>query len=717
MIAQQVGGKAVRDALFLSSFRVSSLPSMMAAGAVLSLVAVFSVSRVMARHSPRNVMPVLFSVNAAGLTLIWALTALSPRAAAIGLYLDTAVLGPVIISGFWSLINERFAPHTARPAIARIASGGTLGGVLGGLATWRMSSVMPVSTAVLFLAGANVACVAGALALRRIDAAASVSAPGERATSALQALRKTPFLRNLALLVALGAAISSLLDYVFSAQATSAYGKGPGLLAFFSLFGLAVSVVSLVLQVTLGRIAMQKVGLAVNIAVLPGIVIVGSALGLAVPGLGSAAVLRGAEMVQRNTLFRSAYELLYTPLPEARKRATKALIDVGFDRLGTVLGSGGAMVVLALSHHAQIRLLWLVVLLAMSTLPVALRLHRGYVSALEQGLREGERKLQQQEQQQQQPTPGGPTVELEDGTRDRLIERVEAMRHPEQTEGTAHAMLEQRRDLLGRTKGLLGGDPASVRAALTGFGDAHRALADLAIAHLAHPALHVEAVAALRAIAPSVVGHLVDALLDPCMEFAARRRIPNVLAGCRTQRAAEGLLLGVSDVRFEVRYACARSLLQITDNNPEVTLRRETVIETLRREVARAAPPSTELAEELADGEHPWSFPEALEVDRYNRRLEHIFAVLALLLEREPLRLAFRALHHKDGRQRGTALEYLQTVMPGELRDALWPLISESGPLPSSREAAQVLADLAREASDAAALAAALAPQGPTGAG
>src|SRR6185369_8109634 len=134
-----------------------------------------------------------------------------------------------------------------------------------------------------------------------------------------------------------------LLDYVFSAQAAMAYGKGQPLLSFFSLFWLAVSVLSFVLQTAFGRVALEKLGLAINIAVLPGIIILGGAFGVAVPGLVSASLLRGAEAVQRNTLFRSAYELLYTPLPEARKRATKAFIDVGFDRFGTFMGSGIAL--------------------------------------------------------------------------------------------------------------------------------------------------------------------------------------------------------------------------------------------------------------------------------------------------------------------------------------------------------------------------------------
>src|SRR3954466_4506141 len=166
LIAQQVAGKAARDALFLSSFHASHLPTAMAAGAVLSLAAAYSVSHLMARHAPASVMVLLCAASACGFALEWTLDLSAPRLAAVLVYLQTALLGPVMLSTFWSLINERFDPHTAKRAVARIAGGGTLGGVLGGLAAWRASSVIQLSTALLCLAALNVLCVGGTLLIR-----------------------------------------------------------------------------------------------------------------------------------------------------------------------------------------------------------------------------------------------------------------------------------------------------------------------------------------------------------------------------------------------------------------------------------------------------------------------------------------------------------------------------------------------------------------------
>ena len=309
IIAQQVAGKAVRDALFLSAYHVKSLPLVMAAAAVMSLAAVFSVSRLMVKHAPRRVLLLLFGVSALTLGLEWLAIPLAPSGVAVAVYLHVAVFSPVILSAFWSLVNEQFDPHTARSAVARIATGGTLGGVLGGLGAWRASTLVSVPTAVLLLAVMNVFCWVGTLAIPRPtpgrSAETSPHEPGKAAWG-LRALFNAPYLRNLALLVALGAAMSSLLDYVFSAQVTARYGAGAPLLAYFSLFGVGVSLLSFLFQVSLGRLAMEKLSLAVNIGVLPAVVLLGGAVGFAVPGLASATLLRGTEMVQRNTLFRSA---------------------------------------------------------------------------------------------------------------------------------------------------------------------------------------------------------------------------------------------------------------------------------------------------------------------------------------------------------------------------------------------------------------------------
>lgn len=701
LVAQQVAGKAARDALFLSTFRPNSLPFVMAAGAVLSLAAVVWLSRLMARHSPARVLPVVLAVSSCGLALEWGVGLVSSPVAAVLVYLHTAAFSPVTISTFWLLINERFDPHAAKAAVARIGTGATFGGVVGGLAAWRAASLVSLPTTVLCLAGLNALCFAGTVWFRAYGESskpppARASLRSSPPTSAIATLRAAPFLRNLALLVALGAAMSALLDYVFSVQATAVYPKGAPLLAFFSLFWLAVSVASLVVQLTLGRIAMEKLGLAVNIAVLPGIIILGGAVGLAVPGLASSALLRGAESIQRNTLFRSAYELLYTPLSEERKRVTKALIDVGFDRLGTVIGSGVALLTIQLFVTGPSRvLLGVVVAFACCTLPVARRLHTGYVAALEEGLREGDKMLAVPASDATERSRAG---NREGVVRDELIQRVQALHAPEVTPPADDRVRAAQRDaLLSRAGDALSGDVERARKALETWPASEPRFATFAILLLGDKDLYATSQAALRPVAKNVTGQLVDALVDHGTDVVMRRRIPRVLAACPTQRAADGLVLGIADARFEVRYECGRALLKLTDLDPAVVVSRGTVFAAVLREAEKrsAEIAAVEEYDEDATGAESLAFVESLLArDRLDRRLEHIFTLLSLHFERDPLRMAYRALHLEDAAHRGTALEYLATVLPKELSAAVWPFLGEAEPLPVARPSTEILRDL-----------------------
>ena len=79
----------------------------------------------------------------------------------------------------------------------------------------------------------------------------------------------------------------------------------------------------------------------------------GSLGALVAPGLESAIVARGAESVFRSSLFRSGYEVFYTPIPTAEKRAAKSIIDVGFDRIGDAVGGGAIRFILLLAPAVQ----------------------------------------------------------------------------------------------------------------------------------------------------------------------------------------------------------------------------------------------------------------------------------------------------------------------------------------------------------------------------
>ena len=97
-----------------------------------------------------------------------------------------------------------------------------------------------------------------------------------------------------------------------------------------------------------------------------------------------------------------------------------------------------------------------------------------------------------------------------------------------------------------------------------------------------------QAVFALRKVAEDRVGERVDALLDPNQDFSVRRRLARVFSVCVSQRASDGLMFGLEDPRFDVRFQSARSLASLVEKNPLVRIDRERIETAVLREVAWA---------------------------------------------------------------------------------------------------------------------------------
>ncbi len=336
LVAHQVAGRATRDALFLSHFPVENLPLAITVASAVSLLGVLAFTRALQRYAPARVVPAALGVATVLLLGQWWLAAQAPRVAALTLYLHLAFFGATLVSGLWSLVNERFDPHAAKRAVARIGAGASLGAVAGGALAAGASSVLPVHAMLPVMAGLNLLALA---ALHRLDPERREGASEEPArVSGLTVLRTVPYLRLLALMIGLGALAEALLDYVLSARAVQAFGGGAPLLSFFAVFQTGVALLGLLVQAALSRRTLERLGLAGTIAVQPAGVAATAALGLFWPGVWSAVLARGLEAVVHGSLFRSGYELLYTPLPLDHKRASKALVDVGFDKVGSVVG-------------------------------------------------------------------------------------------------------------------------------------------------------------------------------------------------------------------------------------------------------------------------------------------------------------------------------------------------------------------------------------------
>src|SRR5512142_2044534 len=104
MLAYQVASKAVRDAVFLSAWSAAALPAIVIAAAVVAVALVPLFARLLARFGPAAVVPAGFLVSAAGHLVEWRLSSANPWVAA-AVYLHTAGVGVLLLSGVWSFVS------------------------------------------------------------------------------------------------------------------------------------------------------------------------------------------------------------------------------------------------------------------------------------------------------------------------------------------------------------------------------------------------------------------------------------------------------------------------------------------------------------------------------------------------------------------------------------------------------------------------------------
>lgn len=565
--------------------------------------------------------------------------------------------------------------------------------------------------------------------------------------SGLRRLAETPYLRNVTLF-AVGLTIAgTLCDYALKDAASRALAGKQELAAFFSLFHGAVSAVTLGVQVFVCGPLVARKGLAAALIALPLWLAAGAAMMLVAPVLWAATALRGGENAVRNSFYRAGYELLFVPLAPPDKRLVKPVLDTLIERVADAIGAGVVLLLVTVLGLPVKSLTGVVLGIAVLTLAIVVRVRRGYVETLSTSL------VQHALELEEVARAAGDDATTREALRRRLLDTGsdklrasmrrssagvslmrslnlelpaalrESLKRPSPGQagsgtpgtpgpsraagapGASRKGLSTEDPVLGHIRSMLGADPAAARDAMARWDGRDLRLVPFLVRLLAREELHHEAAAALARAEDRVAGTLADHLADPDEIFAIRRRIPRVLAASRGDLAMSALVQGLSDRRFEVRFHCAVALERIQSaggRRPPP----ERAWSAIREEVKKSRPmwEAQRLLEEPDANEDP------LLTGAVQRRgahsLRHVFRLLGLVLE-DPtaLKVSYRAVHGGDAHFRAVGLEYLENILPADVKEALWPLIGDDDePMPNSqgRSLVEVLADLTASGSSAA---------------
>jgi hypothetical protein len=494
-----------------------------------------------------------------------------------------------------------------------------------------------------------------------------------------------PYLVTLAAFVLLVSMSAATLDYLFNYRATMRFGKGQDLTRFFALFYAGTSVATFLVQAGMSRMMLRRFGPGQTVAVLPVAVTGASLISLFVPGAYMVIFSRGLEQLLRGSLYRTGYELFYTPMPASERRTTKAAIDIGADRLGEGLAAAAVQLLLVFpAEVASSFILAATVLFSSVAAWLALRLDRAYVKVLEKGLSRQTVVIKPEEVQ-------------DEITRSIILRSASSLSGLEVPGAEGGAGGHVTDAVLRRLAELRSSDPLRARAALVGIDLREPLFVPQVIALLGRDETARAAHDALSRDVERVAGQLIDRLADESADVKLRRRLPRILAGAKGRLAREGLLRQLRDNHFEIRLRCGRALEKLIETNPAFKPDAPAVFELVERELSS----KHKAPQKRSGGEGPGDdgdFPVADEVlrERASQGLTHICTLLGLILPPQSVRLAFRALHTDDAKLRGVALEYLDSVLPKSLSRQLTAQLE--GPPPeiskSDMPSEQALANL-----------------------
>jgi len=712
---------SLRDAFYLVFFEASTLPYILYASLLVGLPGVAVFSRLMASRAPHSVMRTVVVLVSGGLLLVYALVLLpgpilDPRPAAVLFYLWTVVAALLLTSGFWIIVSDVFAVREAKRLFGLISAGGAMGTLVTGLSISMLLRVIrPVHLIPLLVVFLLLALVT--LEMMPRDRLGRSRRQGkdsrDGALDMVRALWSNRHLRLIAGIVLLTSAASyvvtwQLQEAIQVTATTEAARAGltgadavtavdTRIASFMGAFRGWTGGLAFVIQVFVASRILAGAGIAWSLALLPLALLFGSAGMLIVPGLVMATLVRGADNTLGKSVHRTVTELLWIPVLPALRRRAKAFIDSMVNSAGDGLG---ALIVLLWVTFGQFPSRFLSVFVmgvALALLWFSRAMGAQYFVTLRKRLEQsGNNAEVLEEAGLDRADRLGATLTRLDITRvlatTGFVLDTPPAQPPVHTDSPAPDP-----ESLTPSELLRSGDPVLIERAL--ISPQAWTVEDLPhlVPLLARDGWLGPAVRALAALGVEGVPYLSSVLGDEAADFVLRRRIPRVLARIDHPDADQALIDALGAGRFEVRYRVALALyrrrlesLALSGGDWEGE-----VWAAVRAQLGREKP-VWELAR-LLDAEADDNFVERRVGLRGELSLEHTFRLLSLVLDRDTVRAAYYGIILGDPELKSFALEYLEQVLPNDVRDRLWPFIgdlSASAEQRAMRNLDDVVADL-----------------------
>ena len=698
--------KPVRSSLFLEELGSQNLRYVYLGEGLFLLFVTWAYVQ-LAKLLPKKVFFIgVLLVFISNLILFWWLFHIKIPYLSAFFYIWVACFSITSVTQFWTLANDIFDPQEAKRLFGLIISGGSAGGVLGGLLTNRTVRWIPTEDLLLLSAFLLIGCIFLILLLWGY-VPSSVGTPTRGAKpiepeSTRKLFLTMPYLWMLAGVVLMAKVASTIVDNQFNAVVELHLVGKEAKTAFFGGFSATLNVISFVLQLCATSVSLRFLGIAISLLLLPIGLTAGSLFTFIYPVLWMGTVLKIFDGSVNYSIQQASKEVLYLPLSSGVRYRTKPVIDMLVYRVSK---SAGGLLIILLAPLFSIpndRIGILVVILAPFWIILVWKMRSAYLRLLRDHLWK-ERKHEEVTHKARRAT------------------EVLSFLYDEKSFEEIHSLLKQESTI-------------ARKLAATACLAYHRAGKDLQAArHLVSEMIRLEALEAipdknskpeesgtekaflddllLREAEKEVLsesktgatssensrvllGHLGALLEDPKQGMAIKRGATRFLERQATQQAANRTLeILITTQDSSLRFLLIRTLLRMRDRNPGIVCSRSLVKKEILREV--------ELYQKIRRLcrfylEAPGKKEEFLEVALSaisDESLERVFRCLGLLYSGGGLRIIYERLleHPRPDPIRSHAIELLQNLLGPEFSRIVQELFDERVFLRASEEEAASL--------------------------
>ena len=338
--------KPIVNSLFLSSFGYEYLPAAFMLVAIAAIGVSWGYSRLFSRHSFQKIMTRSLLASVAALFLFGVLLRLNILVQIVLLlfYVWVALFAVVSSSQFWVLANMVFNPREAKRVFGFIGAGAIAGGVFGGYLTSIMAPIIGSENLIFFSMLVLLPTIWITKQVWKEKEGAAHLSPQQQtpenslAENPYQLIRKSRHLTFMAGIIGVSVIVAKLVDYQFSAVASLSIPDPDKLTAFFGFWFSNFNLLSLVIQLFVTRRVVGVFGVGTSLLFLPGAIFFGAVAMLFFPVLGAAVFIKLSDGSLKQSINKSATELLALPIPFEIKNKTKSFIDVFVDSAATGIG-------------------------------------------------------------------------------------------------------------------------------------------------------------------------------------------------------------------------------------------------------------------------------------------------------------------------------------------------------------------------------------------